>query len=473
MVAEVRTVDELLRDREAEALQYTIWVRVVFLFLAIVITLSNAESLLDVVFTLVFVTTHAVLLAWSLRLARRHERLLLVGGTLVTLDATAIVAFPIMWYMSVGGSEISPAYLVKNDQVLLVAVFMCVNALTLRPVFPAVIAAVGVFELVGFLLFASADPRFTFTSSNVETVLGSGVKPGFYAWRIVATLLLGALIISLAIRARRTIRQVIELEVTNLRIQAEQARRITQARLGAVGNLVAGIAHEINTPLGVIASSLGTVDKCVEHLGRAIDEAPDLEGLREDRRLQASTAALQDVRRTASSAGDRIGTLVASLEDFARLDRAETAEADLNECLESTLPLIDPSLKGEVEIVKRYTDLPPLICRVGAIHQVFLIVLTNAFEAMQGSGTLYLETYATDGVGVSIRDTGCGMEPEQVERLFEIGFTPAAGRVRLKLGLPTVRRIIEDHNGRVSVESKVGEGTTFRIELPRRPADQE
>ncbi len=467
MALATNAVDDLLRDREAKALEYTIGARFCFLLVATAVILANAESRLDVVFSLAFISTVVALLVWFLGCTRRRERLLLVGTSLVAIDAAALFAFPVIWYLAVGGEAVSRAYLVKNDQVAMIAVLMAVNALTLRAVYPALIAAVGVIQLVGFLVFASFDSRFFFTESNVETVLGSGVKPGFYVWRILATVLLGAVISGLAFRSRRIIQEAVESEVSRLRIQEEQTRSLTRAKLGAVGSLVAGIAHEINTPLGVINSSIATVDKAAEHLAESIDDARDLEQLRGERRVRGALAVFGEIRTAASSAGARISALVSSLEEFARLDRTQAAEADLNDCLDTTIALIDSELKGRVRIERRYAALPPVYCHVHAVNQVFLTVLTNGFEAMKGDGFLRLETVAEDDfVRVSISDTGCGIEPVQIAHLFDIGLGDKAGRVGLRVGLPTARRIIDDHGGELTVNSVPGRGNN----LPDRAA---
>ncbi len=120
-----------------------------------------------------------------------------------------------------------------------------------------------------------------------------------------------------------------------------------------------------------------------------------------------------------------------------------------------------------MRVLKDYEEIPPVYCRPQQINQVFMTLLVNAFEAMDGGGTLHIHTAATgDHVTVEIADTGRGIPREQMGKLFEIGFTAKSTRMSMGLGLPTGRNIIDRHGGSLSVESEVGRGTTFRISLP-------
>lgn len=468
MTDDTSRVEHLLRAREAQGLEYSIWARVAFVVIAGAITLGNSQSTFDTVFTLAIVLGVLLLMSWGLTRARRQQDLLLVGRALVGSDAVVIALLPIVWYGSVGGPErVSAAYLVKNTQVPLYAALMALNCLALRPLYPAILAAVGSIQMIAFGLYAANDPRVLLTRDNVEEVLGSGIKPGFALWFLAATIFIGLFLSVATARARRTIREAAELEVENLHIREAQARLLMEAKIRTLGSLVAGIAHEINTPLGVVASSVSTAERSAAHLERAVEEAGDLEQLRNDPRFERAVAALREIRKTAPSATQRLVELVSSLKDFARLDQSEVGEIDVHERLDRVLTLIDPKVKGQVEIIRRYGDVPRLRCRPHELSQVLTTLLMNAFEAMKGTGSLELTTSRSgDSVRVEIRDSGCGMTEEQLEHLFDIGFSSKGGRVGVRLGLPTARVILEDQGGSLSVESDVGKGTTFRLELP-------
>ena len=247
------------------------------------------------------------------------------------------------------------------------------------------------------------------------------------------------------------------------RIKEKQAELIMEGKMAALGNLVAGIAHEINTPLGVAMSSMTTADKCTRRISEAVISSPALK----DGEAKRALSTLEESSRLATQAGHRMSQLVSSLKDFARLESEEAQEADLRAGLESALALVSRDLMGEVRIQRDYGEVPPVYCRPKEINQVFMTLLVNAFEAMQGEGTLRLSMGAEgDLVRIGIADTGHGIPPAQLGRLFDIGFVTKRRRIGMGLGLPTARNVIERHGGTLAVESKVGEGTSFRLSLP-------
>jgi signal transduction histidine kinase len=475
-VGEISRVERLLRAREAQGLEYSIWARVAFLAAGGAITLINSQSPFDTFFTSAILLAIFALMTWCLTRVRQQENLLLVGRTLVASDAVAILSFPIVWYVSVGGPDnVSAAFLLKNSQVPMYSVIMALNCLALRPLYPTIIAAVACFQMIVIGLYALTDDRVAVTIDNVEQVLGPGIKPGFFVWFFMATILIGLFMNLATARARRTIREAAELEVENVHIREEQARRVMEAKIRALGSLVAGIAHEINTPLAVITSSVSTVDRCAARLVRAVEEAECLAELREDEKMKRAIATLRELQSTTAKAADRMTELVSSLKDFVRLDKSEVAEINVHECLDRVLTLISPRLKGRVEIVRNFGDVPLVHCRPHEVSQVLMTILVNAFEAMKGEGVLELATASgpDDAVLLDIGDTGCGMTEQQLEQLFDVRFSDKSGRVGVRLGLPTARVILEDQGGRVNVESSVGKGTKFHLELPRSRAGGE
>jgi len=139
----------------------------------------------------------------------------------------------------------------------------------------------------------------------------------------------------------------------------------------------------------------------------------------------------------------------------------------LCEGLESTLAVIDRDKLGGVELVKELSELPPILCRPKELNQVFMTILVNALEALEGEGELRISTAHEDGtLTIEIADTGPGMAAAELENLFELRFSAKGGRMAMGLGLPTARRIVERHGGTLTVESNVGEGTVFTIALP-------
>jgi two-component system NtrC family sensor kinase len=177
-------------------------------------------------------------------------------------------------------------------------------------------------------------------------------------------------------------------------------------------------------------------------------------------------AGLVEVSREACR---RIDEIVRSLRSFARLDEAERKPANLHEGIDSTLPLVTHLLKNRVVVEREYGTLPPVDCHPSQINQVFLNILVNAAQAIEGQGIIRIKTRHDPLQGtavVEIADSGCGIPPERIGRIFDPGFTTKGVGVGTGLGLAISYRIVKQHRGRIDVDSVVGQGTTFRIILP-------
>ena len=159
--------------------------------------------------------------------------------------------------------------------------------------------------------------------------------------------------------------------------------------------------------------------------------------------------------------------IVRSLRNFARLDEAEMKEADLHEGINSTLILVNHHLKGRIEVVKDYGVLPRIVCYPSRLNQVFLNLLVNAAQAIEGEGKIEVETgVEEDRVFVVIRDSGKGIEGSHLDKIFDPGFTTKGVGVGTGLGLSICYQIVQDHGGEIGVESEVGVGSTFTVWLP-------
>ena len=172
-------------------------------------------------------------------------------------------------------------------------------------------------------------------------------------------------------------------------------------------------------------------------------------------------------------AAERMIKIVTSLRTFARLDRAAEDDVDIHEGLESTLTLIHNQLKDRVTVHKDYGDVPLVRCYPSRLNQVYMNLLVNASQAIEGKGEIHLRTHTSEGsVVVEVTDSGVGIPTGNLDRVFDPGFTTKGVKVGTGLGLSIVRRIVDEHNGKIEVESKVGEGTTFRLFLPIRPVSR-
>jgi two-component system, NtrC family, sensor kinase len=239
---------------------------------------------------------------------------------------------------------------------------------------------------------------------------------------------------------------------------------VNQAKLATLGMLVAGIAHEVNTPLGALNSNHDVLRRAIGRLQAILeDEVVEPHELEEVRRI---VRALDGILRVNDLAVERMRSLVGSLRNFGRLDRAEVDWADLHEGIDAALAILAHETK-QIAIDRQYGELPRVRCHPDRLNQVWMNLAHNAIQAMPEGGALVIRT-ASDGtdVTVSFEDTGIGMPPEILTRIFEPGFTTKAGRVGMGLGLLISRQVIEQHHGRIDVDSEPGRGTTFTIVLP-------
>ncbi|MFQ5667223.1 MAG: ATP-binding protein [Candidatus Binatia bacterium] len=249
-----------------------------------------------------------------------------------------------------------------------------------------------------------------------------------------------------------------------------QAQLVQSEKMAALGDLVAGVAHEINTPLGAVASNTDLISRALAKAHEAFGAAAPADKVRA---LLDKAARMTNVSRDACQ---RIGQIVRSLRNFARLDEAERKPADLHEGLESTLTLVAHLLKGRITLEREYGQLPPVPCYPNQLNQVFLNVLVNAAQAIDGTGRITIRTRWVPGSSaaggtaasavVEITDTGRGIPPAMIKKIFDPGFTTKGVGVGTGLGLAICYRIVANHKGKIEVDSEVGEGTTFRIVLP-------
>lgn len=259
-----------------------------------------------------------------------------------------------------------------------------------------------------------------------------------------------------------------EVKKATLDLRASQAALVQQEKMAALGKLVAGIAHEMNTPIGTINSNADTLKRSLEIVEKTIHDPDAPESIRGNKRLTQVITLLEDIARINKLACERIVGIVGSLRNFARLDEAELQVADLHEGLDSTLTLVHHELKNRIEVVKEYGEIPPVRCHPNQINQVFMNLLVNAAQAIKEQGRIVIKTHAEgDIVFVRISDTGSGIPPENLPKIFDPGFTTKGVGVGTGLGLSICFKIAQSHNGGIDVESEPGKGSTFTLWLPK------
>ena len=227
-----------------------------------------------------------------------------------------------------------------------------------------------------------------------------------------------------------------------------QLKLINSEKMASLGQLVAGVAHEINTPVASIKSNNEITRKLLKKIDN--DDIKEL---------------LTEINQIDSEAIARINRLVVSLRKFVRLDEAELQNADINKEIDLTLDLIRHETKNKIEIVKKYSELPPIKCYPNMLNQVFMNILVNAVHAIKDKGVITIDTnYKDEKLVVKIKDTGCGIK--EPDKIFFAGYTTKGAGVGTGLGLAISQKIIEKHKGNISVKTKKGEGSEFTITIP-------
>lgn len=275
-----------------------------------------------------------------------------------------------------------------------------------------------------------------------------------------------------------------ELSEAHRRLRAMQAQLLQAEKMASVGLLAAGVAHEINNPVGYVSANLGTLQGYLADLFRLIEACELLEnaaaGSPEQGRVQALKEAIgleflrrdvPELLRESEEGIARVKGIVQDLRNFSRIGEEVWERADLHRGLDSTLNIISNELRYKAEVVKRYGRLPEVECIPARLDQVFMNLLMNAVQSLREPGTITLTTSARGGwVQVSIADTGEGIAAQDLPRIFDPFFTTKPMGEGTGLGLSLSYGIVQQHGGEITVQSRPGEGTCFTVRLPCRRA---
>ena len=246
------------------------------------------------------------------------------------------------------------------------------------------------------------------------------------------------------------VKTVAELQKTLKELKDTQLQLINSEKMASLGQLVAGIAHEINTPFASIKSNNAIMSKLIKKMND--DDIKEM---------------FTEINSIDNVAVERIHNLVTSLKKFVRLDEAELQEADINKELDLTLALLHHETKNKVEIIKNYADIPMIKCYPNMLNQVFMNILVNACHSIETKGTIEISTKVeNNNLVVSIKDSGKGIKKEHLDKIFTAGFTTKSAGVGTGLGLAISQKIIAKHNGEIHVSSEFGHGSEFNISIP-------
>ncbi|MDO9286970.1 MAG: ATP-binding protein [Aquabacterium sp.] len=275
-----------------------------------------------------------------------------------------------------------------------------------------------------------------------------------------------------------------ELTALNHKLRVAQSQLMQSEKLASIGQLAAGVAHEINNPVGYVFSNFGTLEKYLADLFRMLDAYEQAEAQLAGTPVAARLAALreqieldylkEDVPTLMSESREgirRVRKIVQDLKDFSHVDRREDwSWSDVHQGIDSTLNIVNNEIKYKADVVRQYGQLPEVQCMPSELNQVFMNLLVNAAHAIhRDRGTITIRTGAQDEqVWIEIEDDGDGIAEENLTRIFDPFFTTKAVGKGTGLGLSLSYGIVQKHGGRLEVHSALGRGSRFRLTLPVR-----
>lgn len=280
----------------------------------------------------------------------------------------------------------------------------------------------------------------------------------------------------------RTARVRVALARSEARFEETRNQLLQSEKMASIGQLAAGVAHEINNPIGYVNSNLGSLEGYLKQLlqvihvyqkaERAIGDPAVLSHILATKKDAELEFVMGDVFALLSESRQgisRVGKIVQDLKDFSHVGSPdEWSLADVHEGLESTINIVNNEIKYKAELMKDYGVLPQIECLPSQLNQVFMNMLVNAAHAIEARGTISIRTTLRDEreVCIEISDTGRGISPEHVTRIFDPFFTTKPVGKGTGLGLALSYGIVQKHEGRIEVASELGRGTTFRVILP-------
>ena len=345
-------------------------------------------------------------------------------------------------------------------------------------------------------------------AKSIESALDEKDRWRVYLLAYAAALLIGVAYLGMRVAAtqaqlrdanllleKRVAERTRELERTLAQLKESEAQLVQSEKMSSLGQLVAGVAHEINTPLAYVKNGVASVRDRLAQLREALAHsqrlalllqspspgAAELAGAREA--LSGSLARLaehqvladlESLTRDGLHGIEQISELVGNLRNFSRLDRGKVASFNVNEGVRATLLIAKPTLR-KVDVEKRLGDIPSITCAPSQVNQVLLNLVTNASQAIdkpRGRISISTRREGVDYVAIEVADNGRGIPPEAIARVFDPFYTTKEVGKGTGLGLSIAYKIVTDHGGRIDVRSVVGSGSTFTVTLPvRQPAE--
>ena len=271
-----------------------------------------------------------------------------------------------------------------------------------------------------------------------------------------------------------------QLETAMHKLKEAQNQLVQSEKMASIGQLTAGIAHEINNPINFVSSNISPLKRDLDDIlkllnmctnavekGDLKNEFKKIEKYKDEIEYDFILQEIKQLINGIEEGAKRTREIVRGLRNFSRLDEGEKKVADINEGIDSTLLMLRNQLKNRIEVVKNFGSIPQLLCYPGKLNQVFMNIINNASQSIIGEGSITISTlYHKKNIQVSIKDTGQGMSRKVAEHIFEPFYTTKDVGQGTGLGLSISYGIVQDHNGEIKVKSESGKGTEFLITLP-------
>jgi signal transduction histidine kinase/HAMP domain-containing protein len=274
------------------------------------------------------------------------------------------------------------------------------------------------------------------------------------------------------------------LQETFVQLKEAQSQLVQSEKMSSLGQLTAGIAHEINNPINFVYAGTNTLKMLIDDIGTVLDKYDGIDLSKDKEELEVAFSEIQQFKdeidfdeiqqdvqeliKDILNGAERTQSIVLSLKTFSRLGEGDMQRADLHDNLNSTIVILNPEIKNRIEIIKEYDPhFPSIECNVGEVNQVFMNLISNATQAIEGKGKVIIKTWKEGDIAyVSVSDNGSGMNESTKAKIFEPFFTTKDVGEGTGLGLSISHGIIEKHNGTIRVESQLGRGTSFIVGLP-------
>lgn len=280
---------------------------------------------------------------------------------------------------------------------------------------------------------------------------------------------------------RQLIANNVELKQLNEKLESAHVQLLQSEKMASIGQLAAGVAHEINNPVGFVNSNLGTLGKYITSMFSVIsayetaeakvgpNTCPEVSQIKKTLDFNYLKEDIPSLLKESQDGLARVTRIVQDLKDFSHVDEANWQQANLEQGIDSTLNVVANEIKYKAEVVKQYAGLPLVECMPSQLNQVFMNMLMNAAQAIESKGTITVRTGSSgDEVWVEVEDTGKGISPENLSRIFDPFFTTKPIGKGTGLGLSLSYGIVQKHHGRIEVKSELGKGSVFRVWLPAR-----